>query len=497
MSRTPELPDADWFASVLDAMDDMVLVKGPRSRLLWANRAFRDRYALDNEQLRSLIDGQQSDPDDTLQYVRDDRRVFVERTSIDVPSEPVTDHRGEVGFFHTVKSPIFRDGEVVMQVGVSRELGSDVPLERPRDLRERDHVSTRNVRALVRSMPAPVVMLDAAHRIVMWNDAFAGVVDHLDAFDGPATNLLHADYETTLEPALPLLDELDAVVQGAAPTSRVVELVLADGSPRHFCIDCRTWTDASEAVGGTLAVLHDVTDMLATEQRLREANEELAQFNYRLSHDVVAPISTAQGYLELMAEELEGGNHAELPELLDETRRQLDRLHLLVADLSSLARAGADVSRTETIALQPLVDELRAELGGATPARLSIGTDLALAELDSDRTRIRQMLSNLIENATKYHDSAETAPHVTVRSRREGRDSVIEVSDNGIGIDPAFGERAFEMFARDNSSVPGTGLGLYIIGKHADRLGGTLSIASHAKPTVMRLTLPPSPGAER
>lgn len=225
---------------------------------------------------------------------------------------------------------------------------------------------------------------------------------------------------------------------------------------------------------------------------LEEANEELAQFNYRVSHDIIAPIATARGYLELAIDELEDDRPDELPELLSDARAQLDRLDALVVDLSSLARAGADTSRTERIELRPLVSALSAE---TSRNGLSIETALALPEIDSDPTRIRQMLANLIDNAVKYHDPAERFRRITVSSRREGETSVIEVSDNGIGIDPGFGERAFEMFARDSSSVPGTGLGLYIIGKHANRLGGTLSIANNAKPTVMRITLPCSSGA--
>ena len=117
-------------------------------------------------------------------------------------------------------------------------------------------------------------------------------------------------------------------------------------------------------------------------------------------------------------------------------------------------------------------------------------TDLALPEIDGDPVRVRQMLSNLIDNAVKCRVPGRETPRVAVSSRREGDRVVLEVSDDGIGIDPAFGERAFDMFARGDASVPGTGLGLYIVGKHVDRLGGTLSIASFAAPTVFRISLP-------
>jgi len=236
-----------------------------------------------------------------------------------------------------------------------------------------------------------------------------------------------------------------------------------------------------------------LTDHERSNGRLTEANEELAQFNYRISHDIVAPISTARGYLDCAIEEIAEGDLREVPYLLTTARGQLDRLDVLVADLSDLALASADETHRVSIALEPLFDELRDDHVEATLDGLFIRSSLDLESIDSDPVRIRQMLSNLVDNATKYRDTAEAAPLVLVSSRREGGNAIIEVSDNGIGIDPEFGARAFDMFARGCSTVPGTGLGLYIIDKHAGRLGARLSIESHGKPTVFRITLPDAP----
>jgi len=484
-------PDAAWFASILDAMDDLVLVKGPRSRLLWANRAFRDCYGMSNDELRSLIDGQQSDPDDTLQYVRDDRRVFVERASIDIASEPVTDHHGKTRYFHTRKSPIFdRHGDVATVVGVSRPLEGDGTTERARQARDLAHESTRNVRALVRSLPTPVVMLDAAHRIIMWNVAFEHMIRGRRGGDDPSSGLLHADYGEALGSTLPLLEEFEALLQGAEPTTRLLELQDGDDDTLSYSVDCRTWTDASGIVSGTLAVFHDITAMLSNERQLQEVNDELAQFNYRVSHDIVAPISTARGNLALALEEVDNDDPAELEELLQEIGGQLDQLDKLVMDLSSLARANAQQPCREAVDLQALVDGIRANGRHGGGDLLVLDTDLAPDTLHSDTTRLRQVLSNLIENAVKYRDADERAARVTVRSSRDGERCTIEVSDDGSGFDPAFVDQAFEMFTRGDSASPGTGLGLYIVRKHVERLGGSLSIASHAKPTVMTISLP-------
>jgi len=485
--------NADWFAEVLDAMDDLVLVKGPSSRLLWANRAFREYYGLDNETLRSIIDGPQSDPDDTLQYVRDDRRVFVERRCIDVPCEPVTRHDGETGLFHTVKCPIYENGEVVRQVGVSRAHVDPEQQDRWAHRRELARRSTHEVRALVYSLPSPVVMLDAAHRVIMWNDAFGEIVERQGSC---GDELLHADYAETLNDWLPILDELESALHGHTPGTRRVEIGVGTDSPRLYNVDCRAWIDTSGAAGGTLAVLSDVTTLVATERRLLESNEELAQFNYRVSHDIVAPISTARGFLALANEVLEDGDREEVPKLLGVVEHQLSALTALVSDLAELARAGMDERKAETVSLRKMVSTIEADHTAERPsAALSVVTELGLAEVRTDPVRIRQMLSNLIGNAIKFRDPSEEEVRVVVTSRREGDTSVIEVSDNGVGVPLEFEARAFEMFTRGSTGVAGTGLGLYIAKKHADRLGGTLSIAHRAKPTVFRISLPGASGA--
>jgi nitrogen fixation negative regulator NifL len=113
----------EMYRQILDAIPDMVLVKGPKSRLLWANKAFRDYYGMSNEQLMGMIDAPFNDPDYTQQYVKDDAYVFETGKVLDIPSEPVTRHDGTVRDFHTVKSPIFGpEKRVIMTVGISRDI---------------------------------------------------------------------------------------------------------------------------------------------------------------------------------------------------------------------------------------------------------------------------------------------------------------------------------------------------------------------------------------
>lgn len=118
LSSTPES-----FHQILDAIGDMILVKGAKSRILWANKAFCSYYGMSNEQLKGLIDAEFNEPDYTQQYVKDDAYVFENGKILDIPLEPVTRYDGVVRYFHTVKTPIFdKEGKVIMTVGVSRDI---------------------------------------------------------------------------------------------------------------------------------------------------------------------------------------------------------------------------------------------------------------------------------------------------------------------------------------------------------------------------------------
>ncbi len=111
------------YQQILDAITDMILVKGEKSSIVWANKAFREYYGMSNEQLRDMIDAPLVEPDYTLQYIKDDAYVFESGEILQIPEEPVTRYDGVVRPFETFKAPI-RDlsGKVIMTVGVSRDI---------------------------------------------------------------------------------------------------------------------------------------------------------------------------------------------------------------------------------------------------------------------------------------------------------------------------------------------------------------------------------------
>jgi PAS domain S-box-containing protein len=121
----------EMYRQILDSIKDLIIVKGPKSHILWANKAFRDFYGMTQDQLKDMLDAPFNKPDDTQQYIKDDTFVFETGETQDIPSEPATRHDGKVFYFHTVTSAI-RDGEgrVVMSVGVCRDITDQKEFQR-------------------------------------------------------------------------------------------------------------------------------------------------------------------------------------------------------------------------------------------------------------------------------------------------------------------------------------------------------------------------------
>lgn len=115
---------------ILDSITDMVLVKRPDSRFIWANKAFRDYYGMSLEQLQGMIDAPFNQPEYTYQYLRDDALVFATGQPLEIPEEPVTRHDGVVRTFSTIKTPVFdQDGQPILLVGVLRDISDRKQLE--------------------------------------------------------------------------------------------------------------------------------------------------------------------------------------------------------------------------------------------------------------------------------------------------------------------------------------------------------------------------------
>jgi PAS domain S-box-containing protein len=220
----------------------------------------------------------------------------------------------------------------------------------------------------------------------------------------------------------------------------------------------------------------------ATNQRLVRTNVDLDNFIYTASHDLKAPITNIEGLLTALQEQLpaEVRQAGQVPQLLSMMAGAVERFQKTIAhltDISKLQQANAQPS--EEVDLAEVVEDVRLDLApelAATQASLEV--DVASCPTISFAPKnLRSIVYNLLSNALKYR-APDRPPVVRLRCHASPTQVLLEVQDNGLGLDEAQQAQLFRMFQRLHSHVEGSGVGLYMVKKIVENAGGVIEIRS-------------------
>jgi len=223
------------------------------------------------------------------------------------------------------------------------------------------------------------------------------------------------------------------------------------------------------------ADLQTARDALArSSDQLREKNQELEEFVYTVSHDLKAPLISIKGYLDVLRDDYGASLDAEAKHYIERSAVNARQLESLIADLLDLSRIGRVDAEWEEVDTGQLVQQIVDELALQAQTK-NVRVELAtkLPAVCCDRKRLRQILTNLIDNAIKYCDTTKPERWVRVECEESATEWRFTVRDNGIGIEPRYLEKAFRIFTRvGTSDEPGSGLGLSIVRRIAETHGG-------------------------
>jgi PAS domain S-box-containing protein len=263
-----------------------------------------------------------------------------------------------------------------------------------------------------------------------------------------------------------------------------LRIVTARGEVRWF--DARgQGVDLAGRVVRMAGSLRDITrskqaesDLAAHAAELERSNRDLEQFAYVASHDLREPLRTVSSFSQLLARRYEGQLGPEADEYIAAIVDGGQRMHALIRDLLDYARLSR---RHEPAAPTSMSDALDAALADL---RVRIEESQAtiergpLAPVLADPQQMTRLLQNLLSNALKFR--GEAAPVVRVAAQRTGDEVVLEVADNGIGLDQAHADRIFEIFQRlhTRDRYPGTGIGLAVCKRIAEQNGGRIWVES-------------------
>jgi PAS domain S-box-containing protein len=297
-----------------------------------------------------------------------------------------------------------------------------------------------------------IIVVDADGTIQYVNPAIERILGYPpeERIGENAFELMHPDdQEEVFSRFSELLDR-----PGAATDRIRHRLEHADGGWRWFESVGSNHTD--EALDGYVINTRDVTDRKRREAELQRQNERLEEFASIVSHDLRNPLNVAMARLELAREQRDD-------EHLEAVARAHDRIETLIADLLTLARTGEQLGELDRVELGSFTETCwqSVETGKAT-----IVTDVDRT-IDADRSRLRQLLENLIRNAVEHGGEDVT---VRVGELPDG----VYVEDDGPGIPPDDREDVFD--AGYSTTTGGTGFGLSIVEQVAAAHGWDVTV---------------------
>jgi signal transduction histidine kinase len=211
-------------------------------------------------------------------------------------------------------------------------------------------------------------------------------------------------------------------------------------------------------------------------EELERSNRELEQFASIVSHDLKSPLQVVRGFVELLGRQAEANpEHAtEAQTYVAAALRGAARMDRLIDDLLAYSRAGQRPAQLVPIDLDIIASEVLADSAALINETEAVVTVGSLPTVPGDATQLRQLLQNLITNAIKFRRTGIT-PEVSVNAKSADDHWIIDVTDNGIGIDAESREDVFTMFTRlHHGDRPGSGIGLAICARVVANHGGTI-----------------------
>ena len=360
-------------------------------------------------------------------------------------------------------------------------------------LEEEARAQRNTIMTAIETIPDGFALYDKDDRLVLVNNRFRSIFERIDDILEPGTRF---------EDILRLQLERKAVdAQGVPEDQWVQERIERHQKPdgdRQEVMMSGAWIQISKRKtpdGGTVSVYSDISDLKSKQQQLEDANAQAiaassakSQFLASMSHELRTPLNAIIGYSEMLSEDAKDMGFQTAIDDLEKIMASGRHLLSLINDVLDLSKieAGKMEMYAETFALRPLLDEVASTvvpLVGKNGNELVLSLDLENTdEIETDKTKLRQNLFNLLSNAAKFTERGKIELSVSKVQQNDVPFFRFAVRDEGIGMTPSQRDRLFQAFVQADQSTTrnfgGTGLGLAIAQEFTRMMGGQITVES-------------------
>lgn len=250
--------------------------------------------------------------------------------------------------------------------------------------------------------------------------------------------------------------------------------------------------DDSGALLGFSKITRDMTERMRLTEQIKQhakelelriaerdqTNADLEAFSYSVAHDLRAPLRAIEGFTTAALDDFGEQLPARARDYLQRVVNSSERMDTLVGDLLQYSRITRAEITTSRVNVQEAVNQALEQFDKDARSKIVVTVEPNLAAMAHQPTLVQAVI-NLASNALKFYPPGR-APHAEIRAFREGGNVLIQVQDEGIGIEHVHQEQIFRAFERLHSmeQYPGTGIGLAIVERGVSKMGGKIRVQS-------------------
>jgi PAS domain S-box-containing protein len=472
------------LAAIVDSSEDAIIGKTLEGIIISWNKGAERIYGYSAEEVTGRPGGFLAPPDRPDEVPEMLRRAGHGETVDHFDTQRVRKDGALIDVSLTVSPVRDSSGKVVGSSSIAHDITNRKQAE------EALAESEERFRSLVQSASGAIIIADEEGSIISWNRGARDIFGYAEeeVLGRPITQLMPERYREDHRRGL---ERVRTTGEGHL-LGKTVELygLGKDGNEFPVQISLSSWqTEGRVFFSGILqdiSARKELESALQTtnqelEQRvhqLNQANTDLERFAYIASHDLQEPLRMVSGFSQMLKEKYQGQLDADADEYIWYLVDAAGRMRDLINDLLNFSRVQTRGKSLEMVSCEEVLGWAMSNLRGAIEEARAVVTHDPLPEVMGDANQLMVVFQNLLANAIKFRNLDPPRVHISAQASDE--ELIFSVKDNGIGIEPDFYERIFEIFQRlhTRDRYPGTGIGLAICHRIIERHGGRIWVES-------------------